>query len=475
MSEKQLLKKKSENLTQWYTDVVTKAQLMHYSSIKGIMTFLPNSWAIWEQIQCYLNKQFSQLGIQNIALPSLIPESLFEKEKVHISGFNPELFRVTSVGEKKLSDSYILRPTSEVTVSQLFRDLILSANQLPILFNQWGNIFRAEKNTRPFLRNCEFFWQEIHGAFETSAQAHSMALQILDVYANLLNNVLLIPTLSGMKTLNERFAGADISYTHESIMPDGQALQCATSHLLGTSFSSIYDVKFQNSNNTFTPVEMISAGISTRILGGIIMQHGDDFGLVVPFLIAPVQVIINSMMYRENKDVGSFVDKIYHQMLKKYRTKIDFSNKSISQKIIQSELIGIPIQLIIGPKEVKSGTLTVFNRLTRSKKNISVQNYEKYVDDIVRYWKTDYYKVKLAEQERYICKVNNCEEMLKMIKMKKVCLAPWGGDIEAEMDLKQKYGITARCVFKKIDKNSKIKCFFTNNLANELIYFARSY
>lgn len=475
MSQKKIITAKNTDLTQWYTDVITKAQLVHYSSIKGMITFLPNSWAIWEQIQTYLNHRFRAIGIQNAAFPSLINASIFEKEKEHISGFNPELFKVTSVGDKQLSDPYVLRPTSEVIVSQVFRSLINTVSQLPILLNQWVSVFRAEKNPRPFLRNCEFYWQEIHGALATDEEAKNIALAILDIYTDLLQKVLLIPVLRGEKTPNERFAGASTSYTLEAIMPDGQALQCATSHVLGTSFSVAYDIKYQNSHNHFEYVKMISAGTSTRLLGGLILEHGDDFGLLVPFPVAPTQIVVNTFKANDSR-VHEIAKKLYTDLNAQYRVALDLSEKSIGQKIIQNELIGVPIQIIVGPKEVENNSVCIYNRIDRSKKIVPLDNYHFYLKAIVDFWKNDYFAMKQLQQKSLICKISSYDELVSVLQQKKAALAPWGGSCEDENKLKKICGATARCITEWISHPSdKVKCFFSNQPAFAWVYFARAY
>ncbi|WP_033160268.1 proline--tRNA ligase [Mycoplasmoides alvi] len=461
------------SLSDWYTSVVEKAELIHYSPIKGFMSFLPRGWSIWEQIQKHLNKKFEELKIKNVALPSLFPYGDLLLEANHIKGFNPELFLIESKNHEKLSSPYVLRPTSEVAFCKLWSEILQNYSQLPFLYNQWCNVFRVEKSTRPFLRNSEFHWQEMHGAFSDSSSCIDMVKKMHDIYAWLINDVLMIPTLSGLKSENEKFAGAIETYTIETIMPDGQALQSATSHNLGQNFSKAFDIKYQNKNNIYEFVHTMSAGLSTRIIGGLIMSHGDDNGLVLPFSIAPTQIMILTLFGNKNSEVVNFANELFNSLKQKYRVDVDFSDNSLGYKINQQEIYGVPLLIIVGPNELNNKTVLLKWRNSSDKEIVSINNIsQKILNNISVYNNSLYAKVSSRYQNQ-IVKVYNLDDFKKSLNDKKVLLVGWSGTIDDENEIKKTTGATIRCITNLSTNN--INCFYTNKPAQHLVYFARSY
>lgn len=466
---------KDKSISDWYTSIVEKAGLIHYSNIKGFMSFLPYGWAIWEKIQSHLNFAFKKEKIKNVALPSLFPYSDLVLESSHVKGFKPELFLIEHKGKEILNDPYVLRPTSEAAFCKLWNQTLRTYQQLPLLYNQWCSVFRVEKNTRPFLRNSEFYWQEMHGAFSNDQDCQKMVDKIIEIYSWLINKILMIPTISGKKTVNEKFAGAEETYTLETIMPDGQALQSATSHNLGQNFAKAFDIKFQGKNNAFEMAHTMSAGLSTRIIGGLIMTHGDDNGLVLPFNIAPIQIMLIPMFAQKNKDVLKITKQIAAE-LKEYEVEIDENdNNSLGSKIADNEIRGIPFQIIIGPKDLENNKATIIVRNdTKNKHQVEFSKIASWIADKSKEYDEALY---LKAKERYqnqIVIIDNQKDFINALNNQKVILAPWAGNENDEASLKKTTGATARCI--SIEKQiTNEKCFFTNKKAKHWVYFARAY
>lgn len=462
------------NFADWYTDVINQAKLVMYSSIKGEMIFRPNGWMLWTQIQNELDKRFAKYGVLNVALPTFIKYSEFNKESKHISGFAPEVFMVTHKGETKLDDPYVIRPTSEVLFCEYFKKVLNSYNDLPIKLNQWCSVFRAEKNTRPFLRTTEFFWQEMHCIFSNEKDAREYALNIIDEYYDFVTKFLLIPCIKGEKTIGERFAGAENTYTIEALMQDEQVLQCGTSHYLGTNFAKAYDIVYQDKTNKKQLVHQTSHGISTRLLGALIMSHSDDHGLVLPFLIAPYQIAILGINCDKDHNVSTMIDNLSTKLSISYRIKIDKSNKGLGYKLSQQEVLGVPISIIIGPQDLAKKQVMIFRRDTSSKEFIAIDKLEKHLVELIKQYQNNLLSKAQDNLNKHIYKINTLEEFKKTLKTPGFILAPWGGDEKDEKKLKQEYGITPRCVHSKI-KDSSTKCFYTKNKAQYLVYFGRAY
>ena len=365
-----------ENFTQWYTDVVLKAELADYAETKGCITIRPYGYAIWENIQSYTDKKFKEVGIENFAMPLLIPESLLNKEKNHVEGFAPEVAWVTIGGEEELEEKLCIRPTSETIISTMYSKWIHSWRDLPVLGNQWCNVLRWEKETRPFLRSREFLWQEGHTVHETAKEAQERTLMMLEIYADVIENFLAIPVLKGKKTEKERFAGAIDTYTVECLMHDGRALQAGTSHYLGQNFSKPFDIKFQNRDSQEEFGYTTSWGISTRLIGGIIMAHGDNRGLKLPPKVAPIQAVIVPIAAHK-EGVLDFANQLKSDLSKYVRVKLDDrDNYSPGFKFNDWEMRGVPVRIEIGPRDIENGECILVRRDTLEKETVSLANLE---------------------------------------------------------------------------------------------------
>lgn len=474
MIKKDRIVSRNEDFSKWYTAIVHNAELALYGSIKGTIIFQPNGWSIWESIQHFLNKEFRLLGIKNVSLPFLIPMNDLALEKKHVEGFAPELFTITKIGDKEISESYVVRPTSEIPFCQYFKNIVSSYKNLPIKLNQWCSVMRAEKTTKPFLRNSEFHWHEMHSVHENKNDALCFANKMIDLYERFLNDVLCIPVIKGEKTIGERFAGANNTFTVEALMQDGQMLQCGTSHYLGQNFAKAYDIKFQNKDNKFDYIHQVSAGVSTRLLGAIIMVHGDDNGLVLPPSIAPTQIVINTVGVDSNeKSVSNLINNI-KSLLNKYRVNVDDSDKSLGFKLSEYEIAGVPIQLIFGKKTISDSTVTIVRRDLMQKEDVKIEELSKKVDALINEIKNNIYNRAKKQLDDSIIEVNNMNSLKETITNKKIAIAYWAGDELDEKKLKeQTSGITPRCIFKI--SNKKGKCFFTNKETNTIVLFARAY
>lgn len=467
-----LIVSRQENFADWYTSVVKEGKLIEYGPVKGTMFFLPNGWSIWQQIVKEIDKQFSKIGVKNVQLPLFIKYSDFIKEKQHIDGFAPELFLVSTNNKEQTTDQLIIRPTSEISFCQLFKTQVKSFNDLPMLFNQWCSVCRVEKNTRPFLRNSEFHWQELHTIHATKEQAMQQVQKSITIYKKFIEKDLLIPVIFGEKTSQEKFAGADKTYTLEALMQDGQVLQCATSHFLGQNFSKSYDVTFQTKNNTFENVWQTSAGLSARIIGGLIMSHSDDNGLVLPFKIAPIQIGI--IVLANDNQTNDYVQQI-RKNLKKYRIDIDTSNKSFGFKINQYQIQGAPFCFVIGKKEVNDKIITIISRDSNQKISINCNNIKTQLNTLINQYNHNLFTKAKERLQSSIVQVNNFDQFKTAITNKKIALAYFNDSCENENKIKQLTGATPRCIKKVLNINDHHKCVLTNQRATHLIYFARAY
>ena len=378
MAEKKLVESITSmdtDFAQWYTDVVKKAELIDYTSVKGCMVIKPAGYAIWENIQKNLDEMFKKNGVQNVYLPLFIPESLLQKEKDHVEGFAPEVAWVTHGGTNELQERLCVRPTSETLFCDFYKNDIHSYRDLPRVYNQWRSVVRWEKETRPFLRSREFLWQEGHTAHATLEQAQERTIQMLHVYAEVCEDVLAIPVIKGEKTDKEKFAGAESTYTIEALMHDGKALQSGTSHNFGDGFAKAFDIQFADKDNTLKHVYQTSWGMSTRIIGAIIMVHGDDSGLVLPPKIAPVQVMLIPIQQKKE----GVLDKAYalRDMLEgSFHVKVDDSDKSPGWKFSEQEMRGIPVRVEVGPRDMEAGKCVICRRDTREKIECTFEELE---------------------------------------------------------------------------------------------------
>lgn len=474
MIEKEKIVPRSQDFAKWYTSIIHNANLIVYGSIKGTMIFQPNAWSIWENIQSYINIEFKKNNISNVFLPLLIPMSELNKEKNHIAGFAPEVYTVTKIGNKELNEPYVIRPTSEVSFCEYFKYITSSYKNLPIKLNQWCSVLRAEKSTKPFLRNSEFFWQELHSIFSNDKECINFTYKIINLYAEFVEKILCIPVIKGEKTIGERFAGADKTLTIEALMQDGQMLQCGTSHYLGQNFAKAYDIKFQNQNNNFDFVYQMSAGISTRIIGALIMVHGDDHGLILPPLIAPTQIVINTIGIDFNDIQNKTLIKNLTKILKKYRYKIDDSNKSLGQKLSSYEVEGIPIQIVVGKKTINDETITIYRRDLMTKEDINLSNLENYIKNLINTIQKNIYEKAKKHLTSSIVNITTIAELKNAINKKKIAIAYWAGSESDEKKLKELTGgITPRCIYQVSKTNNK--CFFTKKDTKQIVLFARAY
>ncbi|KAI92783.1 proline--tRNA ligase [Spiroplasma melliferum] len=474
------MKRKLEKITlrevdfaQWYTDIVLNADLIAYGPIKGTTIFKPYGYAIWENIQKILDAEFKKNGVKNVYFPLLIPKTLFNKEKEHIEGFSPEIATVTKVGDKVLDEELYIRPTSEVLFGTFFSKEIQGYRDLPLLYNQWVNVLRWEKTTRPFLRTSEFLWQEGHTIHSSKQEAQQFTLKILDIYATFAEKTLLLPVIKGQKTEREKFAGAEETYTIESLMYDGQALQCGTSHYFGQNFSKAFDIKFANQKNTLEYAYSTSWGVSTRLIGGIIMTHSDDNGLVLPPQIAPIQIMILPINNDSNEQLSAAQQ--LQKKLQKYRCEIDQSDKGFGFRAANAEIKGIPLRIEIGPRDLAQQQVTIARRDTFEKITVSLAEVEKVVSDLLVQIATNLYQKALNNRHQRTKEIDNYSEYKKTLaKMNGLFLVPFCGRIECEDTIKAETQTTSRCIpFDAPTK--KTTCFHCGQPSTNLVYFARAY
>ncbi|MDQ0514052.1 prolyl-tRNA synthetase [Mycoplasmoides fastidiosum] len=475
------IKNQAEDFSGWYESVVENAKLAQPGLVKGTILILPHAWAIWEQIQFFINQKFQQLGISNVGFPSFLTHESLAKEKDHVAGFAPELFLVYK-SKTDHSHSVILRPTSEITFCHYFKTNLQSYNQLPMQVNQWCNVFRAEKNTKAFLRTSEFYWQELHTIHATATEAHQMVADVFNIYQECLRDYLNIGFLAGQKTILEKFAGADATYTLESFMPDGQMLQSCTAHYLGTNFTKPFEITFNSQNNEKTFPFQTSAGISTRILGAIIMSHGDNFGLVLPFDVAPHQIAVLNLVKNSDEQSQQFLNQL-NNLLKNYRVKTDHSNKSFGFKIQTQELLGTPFSLVVGQKEIAENQVVVIDRLDREKTIVPLTELNEWLLQKIQWYKTEMYNRSYRRLVNAVVECQNWEQVITTVKAGKIALAPWFNDKNNEENFKAaQTGFSIRCIKNPLENNAttvnsevQIPCVFSQQPANCWVYFARSY
>lgn len=463
-----------DDFVKWYTDVVKKAQLMEYSSVKGCMILKPNGYAIWEMIQKELDKRFKQTGHENVYMPMFIPESLLQREKDHVEGFAPEVAWVTHGGMEELSERLCVRPTSETLFCEFYSKEIQSYRDLPKKYNQWCSVVRWEKTTRPFLRSSEFLWQEGHTAHESKEEAQQETLQMLNCYNDFARDILAIPMVMGQKTDKEKFAGAESTYTIEALMKDGKALQSGTSHNFGDGFAKAFDITFTDKNNKLSYVYQTSWGVSTRLIGAIIMVHGDDDGLILPPNIAPTQVMV--VPIAQHKD--GVLDKAYElveTLKEKFRVKIDVSDKTPGWKFAQQEIQGIPLRIEIGPKDIENNQCVVVRRDTREKIVVSYENIVEDISNILMNMHNDMYSKAKKFLDEHITDVHNYDEMREFSENKTgFARAMWCGCEECENKIKDDFTITSRCM--PFDQNPiSDKCVCCGKTANKLVYWGKAY
>ena len=463
-----------EHFDKWYVDVVKQGNLIAYGPVKGTIFFKPNSFGIWENIQKKFNLVLKKEGVQNIYAPLLMPESYILKEKEHVKGFAPELATVTRVGQKELPEPIIIRPTSEILFAELFKNEINSYKDLPLKLNQWANVLRWEKTTNPFLRNSEFLWQEGHTAHNNEEEAREFAKKMIHRYSKFLENYLAIPVIIGQKTEYEKFAGAVTTYTIEAMMKNGKALQSGTSHYLGQNFSKAFDIQFSSKKNTKEFIYQTSWGISTRLIGAIIMTHGDDRGIIIPPKIAPIQIDIIEIFGDKNPKVKEASKKLKKQ-LSNWSVRVDSSDKGLGFKAAQSEIQGVPIRIEVGPRDLKDGFITIVRRDTLEKEQIKLNNVKERVKNLLK----DIHKNLLCKaRERLKNKVvsaNTYEEMVKLVQKGNFVIVPFAGGPKEEKEIKEKTGITTRCIPLGKKTLTEQECIITNIKTKRLVMFAKAY
>jgi len=436
-----------EDFAQWYTDVVIKAELADYTETKGCIAIRPYGYAIWENIQNYTDKLFKEVEITNLYMPLLIPESLLNKEADHVEGFAPEVAWVTIGGNEELDERLCIRPTSETNMSVMYSKWVSSWRDLPILGNQWCNVLRWEKETRPFLRSREFLWQEGHTVHETEKEARERTLQMLDIYADVIENLLAIPVLKGQKTKKEQFAGAVTTYTVECLMHDGRALQAGTSHYFGQNFSKPFDIKFQNREGKEEYAYQTSWGITTRLIGAIIMAHGDNRGLKLPPRVAPIQVVIVPVASHK-EGVIEKATNIFETLNKTFRMKLDTrDNYSTGFKFNDWEMRGVPIRIEIGPKDIENNVAVLVRRDTSEKETVSLDKLEERIFVLLEEIQKNMFFEALKTRENKTTIAHTLEEIEKNLKENQGYVKTmWCENVACEDKIKEVTGAHSRCM-----------------------------
>ena len=477
MSNEKLVKEitsMEDDFAQWYTDVVKKADLIDYSSVRGCMILRPYGYAIWELIQNELNKRFKETGHENVYMPMFIPESLLQKEKDHIEGFAPEVAWVTYGGNEKLADRLCVRPTSETLFCEHYANIIQSYRDLPKLYNQWCSVVRWEKTTRPFLRSLEFLWQEGHTAHETAEDSKEETIKMLNIYEDFCINYLAMPVIKGQKTEKEKFAGAKETYTIESLMHDGKALQAGTSHNFGDGFAKAFGIQYTDKDNKLQYVHQSSWGVSTRLIGGLIMVHSDNNGLVLPPNVAPIQVII--LPIQQKKDgVLEKAKNIKEKLLPNFRVKLDDSDKSPGWKYSEYEMKGVPLRIEIGPRDIENNQCIIVRRDTREKITVNLDNIEEHIKNTLESIQKDLYEKALNHRNENTFLAKNMEEFQNQLNEKQGFIkAMWCGSENCENEIKEKTGATSRCIPFEQEQISS-KCVCCNNEAKKMVYWGKAY
>lgn len=470
---------KNDNFSEWYTQVVIKAELADYAPVKGLIVLRPDGYSIWESIKSSLDEKFKKIGIRNGFLPVLIPESLLGKEKEHFSGFNPEVFWVTHSGDSEVGDRLALRPTSETLAYSLYSKWIKSWRDLPLKINFWNTALRAEiKGTKPFIRTSEFLWQEGHTVHATKEEAEKEVFEILEIYKKTIQDELAIPVISGKKSDKEKFVGAVYTTTMEAVMPDGKALQMGTSHFLGQNFSKPFDVKFSDKDNVETFVWQTSWGVSWRLIGAMIMTHGDDKGLVLPPKVAPIQVVIVPIYYSDEDEKRILekaveIEKIL--AVKKIRVHVDKRREQTPGfKFHDWEMRGIPLRIEIGPKDLEKKKVVVAKRQNRKKEDMAISELDKSIPVILDEIQKELFEAAKKALDDKIIKIASYDELKSKIDKGGFYDAPWCGRQECEEKIKEETGADIRVIPFGSENNSG-KCIYCNKQSTSNVIFARGY
>lgn len=457
----------------WYTDVVKKADLVDYSSVKGSMIIRPYGYAIWENIVSELDKEFKKTGHQNLQMPMFIPESLLNVEKDHVKGFAPEVAWVTHGGSEELEERICVRPTSEVLFCEHFKKIIKSYRDLPLLYNQWCTIVRWEKTTRPFLRSREILWQEGHTMHATEKEAIEETLRMLKVYEDFQKNILALPVIVGKKTDKEKFAGAEVTYTVEAMMYDGVALQNGTSHYFGQGFAKAFGIEFLNKENKLENPYQTSWGVTTRMIGAIIMTHSDDHGLVLPPKIAPIKV--NIIPIGNDQNVLNKLNEIKNNLNKENITNnMDLSDKTPGFKFAESEVKGYPIRIELGPRDLEAGKVTLVRRDTLEKINVPFDKVIDSIKTLLEDIQNNLYNRALERRNSMLYTANTYDEFKEIASTKPGFIKiNWCGDVSCEDKIKEETGLKSRCIIE--EEPSDGNCICCGNPGKHKIYFGKQY
>jgi prolyl-tRNA synthetase len=464
-----------EDFAKWYTDIVIKAELADYTDTKGCIAIKPYGYAIWENIQKYADEKFKDSGVQNVYFPVLIPESLLQKEKDHVEGFSPEVAWVTNAGGEELEEKYCIRPTSETMFSTLYSKWLSSWRDLPMVYNQWCSVLRWEKETRPFLRSREFLWQEGHTIHETAEEAKERTIQMLEIYADIIENLLAIPVLRGQKTEKEKFAGAEATYTVECLMHDGRALQSGTSHYFGQNFTKSFDIKFQNREGKEEYAYQTSWGISTRLIGGIIMAHGDNRGLKLPPKVAPIQVVIVPIA-QHKEGVLDKANELYDSLKKNYRVKLDDRDKyQPGFKFNDWEMRGVPIRIEMGPRDIENGEAVLVRRDTGDKETVKFEKINERICELLEEIHNNMFKSCYDNMSARTTVAYSLDEILNNLNNNQGYVKTmWCESVECENKVKEVTGAHSRCIpFKQEVLDNK--CAICGKPAKKTIVWGRQY
>ena len=463
-----------EDFAKWYTDVCLKAELIDYASVKGCMIIRPYGYAIWENIQRIMDGMFKELGHENVYMPLFIPESLLQKEKDHVEGFAPEVAWVTHGGEEELEERLCVRPTSETLFCDHFKNIVHSYRDLPKLYNQWCSVVRWEKTTRPFLRSREFLWQEGHTLHATAEEAKKETEQMLNVYARFAETALAMPVVKGQKTDKERFAGAEATYTIEALMHDGKALQSGTSHYFGDGFSRAFGVQYTDKENKLVYPYQTSWGTTTRLIGAVIMTHGDDNGLVLPPAIAPIQVVIVPIASHK-AGVLEKAEEVCAGLKKVCRVKLDSSEQTPGWKFAEYEMKGVPLRIEIGPRDIENNQCVVVRRDNREKIFVNLDELETRIPELLAEYHDALYNKALSRRESMTYDAKTLDEIKEIAETKPGFIrAMWCGDRECEDKLKEVDGITSRCIPFEQEHISDT-CVCCGKKADKMLYWGKAY
>ncbi|MDD6283772.1 MAG: proline--tRNA ligase [Firmicutes bacterium] len=478
MSEKKMVEEITSmdvDFAKWYTDIVKKAELIEYTSVKGCMVIRPYAYAIWENIQRILDGRFKATGHENVCMPMFIPESLLQKEKDHVEGFAPEVAWVTHGGSEKLEDRLCVRPTSETLFCEHYSNIVHSYRDLPKLYNQWVSVVRWEKTTRPFLRSREFLWQEGHTIHATAQEAIDETERMLNVYADFCENDLAMPVIKGKKTESDKFAGAVSTYAIEALMHDGKALQAGPSHYFGDGFARAFDIQFTDKENKKQYPHQTSWGVTTRLIGAIIMTHGDDNGLVLPPAVAPIQAVIIPIA-QHKPGVVDKANELRDRLAAAVRVKVDDSDNSAGWKFAQYEMKGVPLRIEIGPRDIENNQCVIVTRHDNQKTTVSLDNLEQAVTAKLQEVRDGIYEKALKNREKHTYRCRSIDEINQRLADNGdgFVYAMWCGDEACEDSVKEQTGVGSRCIPME-QENLDDKCVCCGKPAKHMVCWGKAY